>query len=130
MMAALALLFVALLVSLYHPLPMLRLGAVLAACALAVTGLMNAGGIVAETNVDRYLAGSLPEMDLTQYTDFPDAAAPALCRLLEASADEGLRQEILTLFEDALSTRESLSWWSDSLQRRQSAELMSQAVGR
>lgn len=42
MMVALAVLFLALLVSLYRPLPMLRLGAALAAC-LAVVGLMNAG---------------------------------------------------------------------------------------
>lgn len=128
MMVALAVLFLALMVSLYRPLPMLRLGAALAACTLAVVGLMNAGGLVAQTNVDRYLAGDLQEMDLTQYTDFPDAAAPALCRLLAQTEDPALREEVLTLFEDALSTREHLSWWSDSLQRRQSAALMAQAV--
>lgn len=128
MMVALAVLFLALLVSLYRPLPMLRLGAALAACTLAVVGLMNAGSLVAQANVDRYLAGDLQEMDLTQYTDFPDAAAPALCRLLAQTEDPALREEVLTLFEDALSTREHLSWWSDSLQRRQSAALMAQAV--
>ena len=128
MMGALALLFVALMVSLYRPLPMLRLGAALAACTLAAVGLMNAGGLVAEANVDRYLAGELPEMDLTQYADFPDAAAPALCRLLEETEEPELREEIRTLFTDALSTRQELSWWSDSLQRRQSAALMARAL--
>ena len=108
MVVALAVLFLALLVSLYRPLPMLRLGAALAACTLAVVGLMNAGSLVAQTNVDRYLAGDLQEMDLTQYTDFPDAAAPALCRLLAQTEDPALREEVLTLFEDALSTREHL----------------------
>ena len=44
-LGALAVLFLALLVSLYRPLPMLRLGAALAACTLAVVGLMNAGSV-------------------------------------------------------------------------------------
>lgn len=81
-MIVLAVIFVLLVVKQF--VPKLCVGAVsLAACLalFAVLSLGNLDGMIAKYNVDRYMDGSLPTVDIEAMEDLGDAAVPQLVRL-------------------------------------------------
>lgn len=116
-MGLMALFFLVLIASLFRPLPAGRAGAVMAAAALAALSLTDAGGLLAQANVSRYLAGDLTSLDLTQYADFPAAAAPALARAYREVRDPALLAELEGFFA-VYEGRPLPSPWAGSLQAR------------
>ncbi|MBQ8537788.1 MAG: DUF4173 domain-containing protein [Clostridia bacterium] len=122
-MGVLALFFIALMVSLFRPFPVIRLGAVMLAASLFVLGLTNAEGFIAHSNVDRYLSGDLPTLDLVQYRQFPYAAAPALLRAYEETEDPALKAALLS-FLQSQAAPSSKPLWESNRQARQAQALL------
>ena len=123
-MAVMALFFVALMVSLFRPLPVVRLGIVMLVCALCILGLVNAEGFIAQSNVERYLSGDLSTLDLDQYQQFPSAAAPALIKAYEETDDPILKNALLIYLQhQPLPAQATL--WESSHQAQQARQLLS-----
>ncbi len=60
--------------------PVCGVGLVVCFMFVAGLGLSNMDGRIAEYNVDRYLDGTLPTLDVEMLTELDDAAVPALVR--------------------------------------------------
>ncbi|MBQ8404147.1 MAG: DUF4173 domain-containing protein [Clostridia bacterium] len=82
MMLVLAVLFVLLILKQFVPKIATVAFSLVASLALfAVLALGNVDGIIASYNVDRYIDGSLPTVDIEAMDDLGDAAVPELVRL-------------------------------------------------
>lgn len=124
-MGVMALFFIGLIVSLFRPLPVMRLGAGMLALSLFVMSLFNAGGFIAASNAERYLARDLPTLDLSQYDQFPHAAAPALYRLWEETDNLRLRQMLAEFFQKQQVSSPS-SLWETSQQALEAQKIFQQ----
>ncbi len=127
-MAVLFVVFCLLVAAQWARFPAARAIALFCAAAFIAMGLANVGGIVAGNNVSRYLTGSLPAFDMTQYDDFPYAAAPALSRLHAQTEDADLRLAIEDFAGQWLETTDTpllaMSW-----QRARGENLLREIAG-
>ena len=106
MMFVLAFVFVVLIVKQFVP-KVATVALSLAACLalFAVLALGNLDGIIAKYNVDRYLDGSLPTVDIEAMENLGDAAVPELVRLakhMDAQNGTDIKAEIVAEGRDDL----------------------------
>ena len=81
-MAVLAALFVIIAVKQFvHRLPVIALSFAMCVISFAFLVFADADTVIAEYNVDRYIEGSLDNVDINNLTDLGDSALPALIRL-------------------------------------------------
>ncbi len=98
-MVSLFLAFIAMALRLFKAFPLVRWVAALCAASIVLISFANIGGLVATTNADRYLKGSLKEFHMSQYSLFPYESVPALISVYENTQDEALKQDLLAFLQ-------------------------------
>ncbi len=89
---------------------------VLTACiSFLVLCCSNADGLIAQYNVDRYLNGTLKNVDVLALYTTSDAARPAALRLLRETQDAGMKADLSEFYENR--AQRSIPFQEMNLQR-------------
>lgn len=95
--------FVLLIVSLYQKqINTVKWSVLFGSVAFLALCYCNVGGIIAQYNITRYMAGSLETMDVSQFSPVREEAAPHLIELYEKTTEDELKQSIVLFFKNDL----------------------------
>ncbi len=100
----------------FKSIPALAVSLAITVVAFSALSICNIDAVIANYNVERYLDGSLDEVDITLLENIGDSAVPALCRLKNESDDLLVKRDAREAIE-AIEENRNISIWSLTIPR-------------
>jgi len=84
---------------------------------------VNADSLIARYNVDSYLKGQLPHMQIEDLSELSDSAAPYIEQIILGSKDEDVKKEAIWVLYNMKNNTERSNWKSFNFSSQKAEEI-------